>query len=449
MQGPPVNWNVRRPGVTYAGNMQWNQNFRPQGPHGGYIQNYDYQYWCETCDKGFSTAQFLESHKLQHQKCSIDGCQFVAHPKIITKHIQMQHSTGIFKRIAKLNNPEDIEKWREERKSKYPTIENIKKKEAAIKEKINRGEKMGMKNERNNRYDKTEFHNKANQRLSQTDRAKYPLGKHNRNIANNRKRDATDVSKKSNFSKKICKASPLAEESRTLKPFAGIQSLQVDDDSGEEIESETQCSVPIEDDEDIHNASDRVQKEVSVSEPTVCSALTSLMCCYESSDEEVVETNIQKELKKPLNGKTEYKGEIKCFKNSDKISSPVNQTKSSEIANETVPVNNNIELKDSESNVINSQGASDDESGPEEVKIKKEGTSLPVDDTKILKTRPIKELSAKKINRPSAKKYEYRKRNKLPSTLLEKLLHREIQHERNVILQCVRYVVKNKYFEYT
>ncbi|XP_045766760.1 nuclear fragile X mental retardation-interacting protein 1 [Maniola jurtina] len=446
MQGPPGNWNFRRPGATCTENMQWNQNFRPRGPHGGNIQNCDYQHWCETCDKGFATATFLENHKLQHQKCNIDGCQFVAHPKIITKHIQMQHSTGIFKRIAKLNNPEDIEKWREERKSKYPTIENIKKKEAAIKEKINRGEKMGMKNNRN-RNDKTEFHHKTNQRLSQTGRANFPEGKHNRNIANNRKRDAIDVTKKSNMSKKICKASPLVEENRTLKPFAGIESLQIDDDLDEEIEPETHCSVPIEDDEDIHNASDRVQNETSVSEPTVCSALTSLMCCYESSDEEDVKTNTQKELKELLNGKAEYKDEMKCFKNSDKISTPVNETKSREKTNEKVPVNNNVELKDSESKVTNCQGASDDESGPEEVKINKEGTNLPVDDTKILKTRPIKELSAKKINRPAVKKHEYRKRNKLPSTLLEKLLHKEIQHERNVILQCVRYVVKNKYFD--
>lgn len=31
-------------------------------------------------------------------------------------------------------------------------------------------------------------------------------------------------------------------------------------------------------------------------------------------------------------------------------------------------------------------------------------------------------------------------------TLLEKLLHKEIRHERNVILQCVRYVVQNNFF---
>lgn len=41
-------------------------------------------------------------------------------------------------------------------------------------------------------------------------------------------------------------------------------------------------------------------------------------------------------------------------------------------------------------------------------------------------------------------KPRYRKRR---FTLLEKLLEPEIRHERNVILQCVRFVVKNNFFD--
>lgn len=57
----------------------------------------------------------------------------------------MQHSTGLYKKIAKLNNPEEIEKWREERRKKYPTKSNIEKKNFEIQEKIERGEKMDIK----------------------------------------------------------------------------------------------------------------------------------------------------------------------------------------------------------------------------------------------------------------------------------------------------------------
>lgn len=89
------------------------------------------------------------------QKCNIDGCQFVAHPKVITKHIQMQHSTGLFKKIGKLNNPDEIKKWIEERKKKYPTKVNVDKKAAETKEKIERGEKMGLKYDKNKRFNQS------------------------------------------------------------------------------------------------------------------------------------------------------------------------------------------------------------------------------------------------------------------------------------------------------
>ena len=62
----------------------------------------------------------------------------------------MQHSTGLYKKIANLNNPEDIQKWREERKKKYPTKSNIEKKAAECKEKILRGEKMALKRDYRN-----------------------------------------------------------------------------------------------------------------------------------------------------------------------------------------------------------------------------------------------------------------------------------------------------------
>lgn len=66
----------------------------------------------------------------------------------------MQHASGLYKKIAKLNDPEEIRKWREERKKKYPTRTNLEKKEAEYKEKVERGEKMGLKPSRN-RVDKS------------------------------------------------------------------------------------------------------------------------------------------------------------------------------------------------------------------------------------------------------------------------------------------------------
>jgi hypothetical protein len=52
----------------------------------------------------------------EHEKCPWAGCHLVAHPKILEKHIMMQHLTGLAERIPTLNTPEEIAKWREERK---------------------------------------------------------------------------------------------------------------------------------------------------------------------------------------------------------------------------------------------------------------------------------------------------------------------------------------------
>lgn len=62
----------------------------------------------------------------------------------------MQHATGLFKKIGRLNNPEEIQKWRDERKKKYPTKANVEKKQAEMKEKEKRGERMGLTQRKKN-----------------------------------------------------------------------------------------------------------------------------------------------------------------------------------------------------------------------------------------------------------------------------------------------------------
>lgn len=73
-------------------------------------------YYCETCDKSFREEDELLYHESEHETCGEEGCEFTAHPKIIAKHIKMQHETGLYSRIGKLYSHEDINKWIEERK---------------------------------------------------------------------------------------------------------------------------------------------------------------------------------------------------------------------------------------------------------------------------------------------------------------------------------------------
>lgn len=195
---------------------------------------------------------------------------------------------------------------------------------------------------------------------------------------------------------------PTVEDTRKLKPFGGIQELNVDiDEQQEEIE----CDFTIEDEEDVPEVNTPVKDMVVAS--SVCHALSSLQCEYGSSDEE-------------------------CEK--DQNSQPVKNTEkqTTSITREITP--NLIPPKKHES---------DDDSGPEEIKVIKDISNEPniLEAKTTLKKKPKDDI----LKRPVFK----RPKPKLPSTLLHKLLFKEVRHERNVVLQCVRHIVKNNFFDKT
>uniref|UniRef100_A0A7S3L4K5 C3H1-type domain-containing protein n=1 Tax=Amphora coffeiformis TaxID=265554 RepID=A0A7S3L4K5_9STRA len=90
---------------------------------------------CEPCDLELDSAIALESHKKSHVKCN--GCDFEGAPKVVKGHFQSVH--GKFSgngwknvtvaipgcpvqrfRICVGNRPEDVQKWIEERKKRFP-----------------------------------------------------------------------------------------------------------------------------------------------------------------------------------------------------------------------------------------------------------------------------------------------------------------------------------------
>ncbi|VVD01820.1 unnamed protein product, partial [Leptidea sinapis] len=389
-------------------------NFHPKSYYSANNQVND-EFWCETCDKGFNTKKMLEGHQARHQKCNIDGCQFVAHPNIITKHIQMQHSTGLYKKIANLNNPEEIKKWREERKKKYPTLKNVEKKNAEIKEKIERGEKMGL-----NVLKGRSGNFAARKRPFETNRQGHKrVRKHTEYI------DKNDILKRKPYQKKICVITPVIEGSG-LKPFSGITQLlpPFKEDDKEEASNDL-----IEDDEYINIAEEEEMVQTEKDQPTVCGALASLINNYDSSDDEEkdksnnsIKTNITESF-------------VKCDTNKKDIVTDKKVLKPLIIDNN---IKNDISVED--------------DSGPEEISICREVTkcnnSEKVDsvksNTKLIKLQSNKKIIKEKFVK-SNEKVIYKR--KIPSTLLQKLLCNEIRQERNMILQCVRFVVKNNFFE--
>merc|ERR1719391_1712343 len=101
-------------------------------------------------------------HVSQHATCGIDGCTYTAHQDILEKHIMHQHLTGFYNRIVQGNTPEDIEKWRAERRKNFPTQMKIAEKIVEKETLKERGEVMHLKREKRRREDENHHQQQKN-----------------------------------------------------------------------------------------------------------------------------------------------------------------------------------------------------------------------------------------------------------------------------------------------
>ncbi|PNF35012.1 hypothetical protein B7P43_G12137 [Cryptotermes secundus] len=373
----------------------------------------------------------------------------MAHPKVISKHVQMQHDTGLYKKIGNVYSPEDIAKWIADRKRLYPTKEHVAQRQAEQEEKLKRGERLG---EIKNRFGRNSvsfnsggrrgtgggFGRRGRGRGRGHPYRSFPCANSNSGAMDKtRKRLQLEIAHE--VEDNVC---------RKLPPFPGTAAFSdvmvaasigeggSDEDHGQFSDSEWEAAGSV--------------APSNIHVPVVSKALSSLMGLYASESEG-----------------EEGKVSPTCVLSHTRME-------------EAVPCDssgvNNVDVEGSRTIITtfhkqheHSSKCSGSDSGPDEAPILRESRSNTfltcveshehrgtAENTRR-RRRHHKHSSCKKVNSPATEKRDNmnNERNSINKllhvrqrklTLLEKLLSREIRHERNMVLQCVRYAIQNNFF---
>ncbi|XP_070500397.1 FMR1-interacting protein NUFIP1 [Chironomus tepperi] len=420
-------------------------------------------HFCKYCQEGFSTDTELFQHRRSHAKCPYDDCKFNANDATIAIHIQKVHlkQNGLVK-IQDLSTPEQIEKWREERRKRYPTTQNVILRQQIQEERQKRGERLNdskkrfgdgqqrdfVKNLGNRQHDNKRNHNNKQNRnndrskkfqkrtdneKSEKSEVKDPATKPVENVkpekTENFKSPAVpQVAKKPQVVKKANEDSSDEEETRSVPKFQGTSKMKnyhTVESSVKEKPALSLLGMYGSDSEDENsNASDEEMKEDTGSPVKEALSLED-QNLEPTGSADVEDSYLHPQVDSPQTESIQQEA-------TDSIANDENDDECPEIEEEQ-------------------QEVDDNNSEPEELPTVKQieadepSTSTNPQQRSRKRKRNDDKQEPKKIIRRSGLDYS-KLRNRSINPFLEKLLERDIVHERNVLLQCVNFVVKNNFF---
>lgn len=378
------------------------------------IPEKDQHFYCQTCDMDFNSYIHFQNHNKQHRKCGIDNCSFTGTENAVSQHILNQHSTGIYDTIKNLNTPEEIAKWREERRKRYPSVRNVELRRKAQEERKNRGERLQKPNNR--------FASKYDQRQ---------LRKRERdaNLQYNKRNTKNRESRKRSYP--VADAKPVMPTKCEPKvPAATLISKESEDTNENESYKNLQ---------NFKGTSSMYALEKK-SEPE-SNPLLSMLGMYGSSDEEMSSDN-ESTPENDNNQISRVDIEVPSYQ------SYKNRIEDCELSSESAPEEIAIE-RHADDEFLNKPDVQPQVGVALKTNENVKSQSNQNDQKKMNKSNGShKENSRQKLEKSKTKSgLNFKKLHRFKqNTMLAKLLETDIRHERNLLLQCVRYVVENNFF---
>ncbi|XP_065356699.1 FMR1-interacting protein NUFIP1 [Calliphora vicina] len=444
--------------------------------------------YCEPCELELHSLEDLKRHRAQHEKCPVAGCLYRGHPSVMDKHINALHASGLFDKFKKLSTPEEIAAWRAERRKRYPTLANVLLKQKAQEQRQKRGERLeanknrfGKVNDRKRAQPNTQDDKSSvDEKKPREDSKPNPKNnKKNRKNKRNQKNQETkpkvqnDVikqidEKKEEESEFTCCGIKMFGGTSQLKNYKhfsdkkkevpnnalfGLLGMYGSDDDDDNEESDDNESVT--ENSEIHIESVKVIEEKNSNRDNRTIETT----CEATESNAILETdNGNVENRCDANKETTKEDSSLAATNSD-IHKEV-ELATTDINKSITDLNETATKDELNKNTIKNNENSSDEA-PEETAIQRSMPDYPAKPsnnpknpfsdepaekrTKLTDQQPTTSKQKKLVKRKSG--LDYRKaRLRKQNTMLEKLLETDIRHERNVLLQCIRYVCENNFF---